>query len=69
MQFNKTFTHTAVLLVFFAAWLYTEVKEAFERTDYQERMESFMSAGGRFTNEDGEALRKRIDEIEEECCK
>jgi hypothetical protein len=69
VQFNKSFTHTIILLLFFAAWLYTEIKEAFERTDYQERMEAFMSAGGRFTNEDGEELRKRIDEIEQECCK
>lgn len=54
-----------VLVVFWCMWFYTEVKEYFERDDFQERVTEFMNNGERFTKEDGEELSNRIKVLED----
>jgi len=50
-----------MILLFFGAWLYTEIQENRARAEWQ----TFTRAGARFTAEDGDDLRARIDHLEE----
>ena len=53
----------ALLLIFWMAWLYTEISEYFAREVYYAEVEEFIHRGDRFTLEDGMALDSRIDKI------
>ena len=55
-----------LLLVFWCAWLYTEVTEHISRSAHEAEVDAFMSRGDRFTREMGENLEKRIVELENE---
>ena len=55
----------ALLVVFWAAWLYTEISEYIERQDQWESVNQFMNKGDRFSREDGDALEARIEALEE----
>ena len=55
-----------LLLVFWCAWLYTEVTEYISRSEHEAEVDAFMSRGDRFTLEMGEALEARITELENE---
>ena len=54
-----------LVLIFWLAWLYTEVSEKLERDAFQNEVDEFMHKGGRFTHDDGAKLERRITEIEE----
>ena len=54
-----------VLVTFWCMWFYTEIREYFERDDFQYRVNEFMNNGERFTKEDGELLSNRIKALEE----
>ena len=56
--------NTAIILIFFAAWLYTEVTEYIERDEFYVEVTDFMYKGDRFTSEDGQELLHRIEELE-----
>jgi hypothetical protein len=51
---------TAVIVLFFAAWTWTEVVEYLERTNFHTTVNEFMYAGDRFTSQDGNDLRDMI---------
>jgi len=55
-----------LLLVFWCAWLYTEVTEHISRSAHEAEVDAFMSRGDRFTREMGEELEARITELEKE---
>ena len=55
-----------LLLVFWCAWVYTEVTEHISRSAHEAEVDAFMSRGDRFTREMGENLEKRIVELEKE---
>jgi hypothetical protein len=62
----------AVALFFLVAWMASEWEERRNRGTWQDRLEDFMeakgpNAGNRFTAEDGEALRQRIEEVADQC--
>ena len=54
-----------LLLVFWCAWVYTEVTEYISRSEHEAEVDAFMSRGDRFTKEMGEALHQRIEALEE----
>ena len=53
--------NTILIILFFCMWLYTEISEQQARVEWQ----AFTRAGARFTAEDGDDLRARIDHLEE----
>ena len=53
-----------LLLVFWCAWVYTEVTEYISRSEHEAEVEAFMSRGDRFTKEMGEDLEARIQALE-----
>ena len=55
-----------LLLLFWCAWLYTEICEKLERDEFNSEVHSFMYRGERFTSEDGRALEARIRALEED---
>jgi len=55
----------ALLVLFWAAWLYTEISEYLERQDQWESVNQFMSKGDRFSREDGAELEARIEALED----
>jgi len=62
----------AVALVFLVAWIASEWEERSNRATWHERLEDFIkakgpNAGNRFTAEDGEELRQRIEEVADQC--
>lgn len=61
-----------VALAFLALWVASEWEERVNRTAWHDKLESFMEAkgpnsGNRFTAEDGEILRNRIEDVAEQC--
>ena len=69
MQWPSRFPkfNTVLIILFFCMWFYTEVEENRTRVhDEQAAVEwkAFIRAGGRFTSDDGEALRVRIEHLE-----
>ena len=54
----------ALLTLFWAAWVYTEVSEYLERREFNSEINDFMHRGDRFTAEDGIELNKRLDAVE-----
>jgi hypothetical protein len=50
-----------MLTAFWFAWLYTEITEYFDRVEYNKEIEAFMNRGGRFTHDDGEAIKAEIN--------
>ena len=54
-----------LLLVFWCAWVYTEVTEHISRSAHEAEVDAFMSRGDRFTREMGEELEARIIKLEE----
>jgi hypothetical protein len=55
--------NTAIILIFFWAWFYTEVQEKRAAAEWK----AFIHAGKRFTAEDGAALKARIETLEAQC--
>jgi hypothetical protein len=55
--------NTVIILLFFWAWLYTEIEEKQASAEWK----AFIHAGKRFTAEDGDELRRRIEELEATC--
>lgn len=53
-----------LLILYWFAWLYTELSEKWERDEFYVEVNDFMTAGDRFTKEDGEELKKRVAELE-----
>ena len=53
-----------LLLLFASAWFGSEVLDYNERERHRAEVDQFMKAGGRFTHEDGDALRERIKKLE-----
>jgi hypothetical protein len=56
------------LVVFWTLWGYTEISERFaqaERDQFIEDAKPFVYQGERFTKDDGEQLKQRIDELEQ----
>ena len=60
-----TIFNTALLCMFLAAWLYTEIVEHQERDKRWNYIEGFVLKGERFTAEDGRMLEARIRRLEE----
>ena len=56
----------AFLLMFWAAWLYTEVSEFLSRENFEENVNDFMGAGDRNTRHMGKALCERVAHLESE---
>ena len=63
----------ALLTLFWAMWLYTEVSEYISRQEqidslkrHIEDIEEFKKKGDRFTADDGQALENRIERLEKE---
>lgn len=63
----------ALVIIFMAMWVYTEVDEYSERVNFMEHVEAdledlkeFRSVGNRFTQEDGIELEARIKELEQQ---
>lgn len=56
----------ALLLMFWCAWLYTEITEHISRSAHEAEVDAFMSRGDRFTREMGAELEARIIKIEKE---
>ena len=63
----------ALVIIFMAMWVYTEVDEYSERVNFMEHVEAdledlkeFRSVGTRFTQEDGIELEERIKELEQQ---
>ena len=63
----------ALVIIFMAMWVYTEVDEYSERVNFMEHVEAdledlkeFRSVGNRFTQEDGIELEERIKELEQQ---
>jgi hypothetical protein len=52
------------LFLFWALWVYSELDERGTQGNFYAEAQEFMSAGGRFTTEDGAALEKRIEALE-----
>ena len=52
--------NTAVILTFFAVWVWSEIVEYKADQKFQEDVEIFMTVGDRFTNKDGDDLREAI---------
>ena len=50
-----------LLLVFWCAWLYTEVADYISRSEHAAKVDAFMTRGDRFTADDGRALRKLVE--------
>lgn len=65
MKINPIHTFL-LLLLFWCAWLYTEISEKFEREEFNSAVHDFMYKGDRFTSEDGMALEARIRALEED---
>ena len=53
-----------ILLIFASAWLYTEIQEYSDREAHRKEVDQFMHKGGRFTHDDGDLLRDRIERLE-----
>ena len=53
-----------LLLVFWCAWVYTEVTEYISRSEHEAEVDAFMNRGDRFTKEMGENLEARIQALE-----
>jgi len=53
--------NTAVILTFFAVWVWSEIAEYKANHKFQEDVEIFMHTGDRFTRQDGAALQDAID--------
>ena len=53
-------TNTAVILTFFAVWVWSEIVEYKADHKFQEDVDTFMTAGDRFTSQDGDYLREAI---------
>lgn len=65
---ERVFTVLAVL--FLLGWIWTEIEERQNRQRFEARMEQFMEARGpaganRFTAQEGDELRERVEELEE----
>ena len=58
---NHVFMLTAL---FIGAWVYTEVSEYIDRQRFAEEVSDFMHKGDRFTQEEGDAMERRLDIIE-----
>ena len=56
----------AFLLMFWAAWLYTEISEFISRETFETDVTDFMGAGDRNTKEMGSALCERVAHLERE---
>ena len=52
------------LLLFASAWFWSEVMEYRDRAEHRHEVDRFMEKGGRFTHEDGDKLRARIERLE-----
>ena len=57
----------ALIVIFFASWLYTEIIEHVKRVEFKEHVEAFMNRGDRFTREDGEHLQREICRLDPNC--
>ena len=57
----------ALILIFFASWLYTEIIEHVKRAEFVNEVEDFMHRGDRFTREDGEHLQREICRLDPNC--
>lgn len=55
-----------LLLLFWVAWLYTEVTEYYSRDTFTAEVTEFMYRGDRFTKDDGDALKMKILSLEEQ---
>ena len=55
----------ALLFCFWVMWLYTEISEYHSRSVFNDEVNRFMTRGDRFTAQDGEKLRRRIEALEE----
>lgn len=55
-----------ILIIFGSAWLYSEIIETQMRDEQAWEIHNFMAVGGRFTHEDGDKLRIRIEKLEAE---
>lgn len=53
--------NTAVILTFFIVWFWSEVAEYRTTKQFKKDVDYFMTAGDRFTKEDGAALQDTID--------
>ena len=56
----RTWILGAILLIV----AYMQIDNMLDRAKSQSRIDQFMSAGGRFTSEDGERLRHRVQMVE-----
>lgn len=55
-----------LLVVFWVAWLYTEISEMYERNAMYSEVMYFMHKGDRFTQAEGDELEARILALESE---
>ena len=53
-----------ILLMFWSAWLYTEITEYSQRSKFTHEVSDFMHKGDRFTQLEGDAVERRLDIIE-----
>jgi hypothetical protein len=49
------------LIIFWSVWLYTEYVEREQRLNFEHAFDAFHNEGARFTAEDGDKLKERID--------
>jgi len=62
----------AIAMIFLLLWVISELEERVDRRTWHDRLDSFMEAkgpnsGNRFTAEDGQKLRDRIEQVAKEC--
>lgn len=55
-----------LLLLFWVAWLYTEVTEHYSRDTFTAEVTEFMYRGDRFTKDDGIELQMKVLSLEEQ---
>ena len=62
---DKSGITLGLIILFLIAWVYTEVSEHLNRDKFKAEVIDFMDRGNRFTQEDGDALIRRLDDLEE----
>lgn len=58
--------NTILIILFLLMWLWTEVSEYQERHTIYMEFKKFHDAGERFTKQDGDKLRQRVEALEDE---